>query len=346
MSTSAAIPGSRLQTGPAGVIGVQPFALPLSAALSPEAAQAQAAALAQGGGLPDFSAASDEAQFKTIVDGFRQGLEAGLAPIVARLHAEFPVRIEGQTIGGVPVEEFSPEGADDTRVLIHLHGGGFLAGGIPAGRVESIPVSHLGKYRVVSVQYRHGYEHRYPAASEDVEAVYRALLDRYPAQKIGMFGGSSGGTLAAQSIAWMLARGLPAPGALAMLCAGTGGAGDASYFAAIGTGIQPPVDSFAALRQLPYGYFAATDPQDICINPILAPLETRAKFPPSFLLTGTRASDMSAVLATHRALVQAGVDAQLHVFDGMGHCFYSNIWLPEGADAYASLIRFFAGSLG
>jgi epsilon-lactone hydrolase len=246
----------------------------------------------------------------------------------------------------VPVEAFLPEGADDGCVLIHLHGGGFLAGGIPAGRVESVPVAHLSKYRVLSVQYRNGYEHSYPAAQEDVEAMYRALLERYPAHKICIFGGSSGGTLAAQSIAWMLAKGLPAPGALGMLSAGTGGTGDASYFAPLGTGQHPPLDNFTTMRELKYGYFAGTDPQDPCINPILAPVETRAKFPPTFLLTGTRASDMSAVLATHRALAQAGVETQLHVFDGMGHCFYSNIFLPEGADAYASLIRFFAKYLG
>jgi monoterpene epsilon-lactone hydrolase len=326
----------------AGEIQVQPFTLPLSAALSPQAAQAQATALAQGGGLPDFAGAKDAAHFKTIVDGFRAGLEGGLGPLVARLETEFPVRISQQTIGGVPVEEFLPDGADETRVLIHLHGGGFLAGGIPAGRVESVPAAHLSKYRVLSVQYRHGYEHSYPAANEDVEAVYRALLERYPAQKIGIFGGSSGGMLAAQSVAWMLAKNLPTPGALAMLSAGTGGVGDASYFAPLGTGLHPPVDNFTTMRELKHGYFAGTDPQDPIINPILAPLETRAKFPPIFLLTGTRASDMSAVLATHRAFCQAGVETELHVFDGMGHCFYSNIWLPEGADAYASLIRFFA----
>lgn len=337
-------PGTKLQTSPAGEILVQPFALPLSAALSPQSAQIQAATLAQGGGLPDFAGAKDEAAFKTLVDGFRTGLERGLAPLVARLEAEFPVRIEARTEGGIPVEEFIPESADETRVLIHLHGGGFLAGGIPAGRVESIPVSHLSKYRILSVQYRHGYEHNYPAAQEDVEAVYRSLLNRYPAQNIGIFGGSSGGTLAAQSVAWFLNKALPAPGALGLLCAGTGGAGDASYFAPIGTGQHPPFDSFTTMRELKYGYFAGTNPQDPSINPILNPA-LLAKFPPSFLLTGTRASDMSAVLATHRALAQAGVDAQLHVFDGMGHCFYSNIFAPEGADAYASLIRFLTTSL-
>jgi acetyl esterase/lipase len=345
MNTNATVRGARLEANTAGEISVQPFTLPLSAALSPQAAQAQAAALAQSGGLPDFAGAKDETAFKTLVDGFRKGLENGLAPLVARLKAEFPVRITARNIGSVPVEEFLPEGVDETRVLIHLHGGGFLAGGIPAGRVESIPVSHLGKYRVISVQYRHGYEHKYPAAQEDVEAVYRALLEHYPAQNIGMFGGSSGGTLAAQSVAWMLAKSLPAPGALGLLCAGTGGVGDASYFAPIGTGQHPPFDSFTTMRELKYGYFAGAVPDDPSINPALAP-GLLAKFPPTFLLTGTRASDMSAVLATHRALAQAGADAQLHMFDGMGHCFYSNIFLPEGADAYASLIRFLRRQLG
>jgi acetyl esterase/lipase len=341
MDHNIQLPGARLPAGSGGGIEVAPFTLPLSAALSPQAAAAQAAALATPGGLPDFSGAKDAAAFKSLVDGFRQGLEAGLGPLNARLEAEFPVTITAQTIGGVQVEDFFPEGADESVILIHLHGGGFLAGGIPAGRVEAIPVAHLSQYRVISVQYRHGYEHKYPAAQEDVEIVYRSLLERYPAAKIGIFGGSSGGTLAAQSIARMLSRKLPAPGALAMLCAGTGGIGDASYFAALGTGLHPPVDTFSTMRHLPLGYFAGTDPDDPCINPILATVEERAKFPPTFLLTGTRASDMSAVLATHRALCQAGVATELHVFDGMGHCFYSDIWLPEGADAYASLICFF-----
>ena len=54
------LPGARLASANAGNIRVQPFTLPLSAALSPQAAQAQAAALAQGGGLPDFAGAKDE----------------------------------------------------------------------------------------------------------------------------------------------------------------------------------------------------------------------------------------------------------------------------------------------
>jgi epsilon-lactone hydrolase len=50
---------------------------------------------------------------------------------------------------------------------------------------------------------------------------------------------------------------------------------------------------------------------------------------------------MSPAIAFHRALTQAGVDASLHVFDGLGHCFYYNAWLPESQDAYTTIIGFF-----
>jgi epsilon-lactone hydrolase len=337
------IPGSRLPADPDGTVAVQPFALPLSAALSPEAAKMMAAALNQTGMMPNFSAAADEAQFRAMIDGFRRGLDEGrMKPMVERLKADFPVRIEAEVIAGVNVEAFTPpDGVDETRVLINLHGGGFMSGAVHGGRVEAIPIAHLGKYRVISVDYRQGYEHRYPAASEDVEAVYRALLEHYPAGRIGIYGGSAGGALSGQATAWMLNKGLPAPGAIGILGAGTGGTGDAAYFSALATGRQPPMDLLSELRSQKYGYFDGADPKDMLINPNLAPLEFRAKFPPTLLITGTRAFDMSSAIATHRALCQAGVDAQLHVFDGLGHCFYNHAWLPESADANATIIRFF-----
>jgi acetyl esterase/lipase len=64
-------------------------------------------------------------------------------------------------------------------------------------------------------------------------------------------------------------------------------------------------------------------------------------FPPTLIITGTRAFDLSPALATHRALVQANVDASLHVFDGLGHCFYYDASTPESLDAYNTMIRFF-----
>ena len=65
------------------------------------------------------------------------------------------------------------------RVLINLHGGGFLIGARIMGAMESTPVAALGKIKVGTVDYRQGPEHKFPAASEDVAAVYKGLLKTY-----------------------------------------------------------------------------------------------------------------------------------------------------------------------
>jgi carboxylesterase type B len=103
--------------------------------------------------------------------------------------------------------------ANRGRVLINLHGGAFLWGAHSGGLVESIPVASVGKLKVISVDYRQGPEATFPAASEDVAAVYTALLKRYEPQNIGIYGCSAGGVLTAQSVAWIAAHGLPRPGA-------------------------------------------------------------------------------------------------------------------------------------
>jgi epsilon-lactone hydrolase len=327
-----------------GVITVPRFDLPLSAALSPQAAEAQARALSFTGGisLTDLDVLETEAEYRAAVDAFRAGLDQMFAkPLAEKILSGFPVDIRPRQIGGVPVEEFTPLGEQDPgRVLINLHGGAFYSGATYIARVESIPLAHLGRFRVVSVDYRQGYEHRYPAASEDVAAVYAELLKSYSAERIGIYGGSAGGALSLQATAWMLDHGLPAPGALGVFGSGAGGRGDGDYFAAIGTGQVPRKGAFA-FRAGKHGYFGGVDFENRQLNPIVGGKDFCAKFPPSLFVTGTRAFDLSPAIATHRALCQAGVDAELHVFDGMGHCFYYDTDLPESRDAYGSIVRFF-----
>ena len=327
-----------------GTITVPAFDLPLSAALSPQAREAQARALSHTGGisLTNLDVLETEAEYRAAVDAFRGGLDQMFAkPMAEKILAAFPVDIRPAEVGGVPVEEFNAQGEQDQRyVLINLHGGAFYSGATHIARVESVPIAHLARCRVVSVDYRQGYEHKYPAASEDVAAVYAELLKFYPPERIGIYGGSAGGALSLQATAWILDHGMPKPGALGVLGSGAAGRGDGDYFAAIGMGQIPRKDGFA-FRAGKYGYFGGADPEDRQINPILGGADYCGRFPPSLFITGTRAFDLSPALATHRALCQAGVDAELHVFDGMGHCFYYDTDLPESRDAYASAVRFF-----
>lgn len=273
-----------------------------------------------------------------------------LGPLIARAKARYAVTIEPRTMGGVYTEVITPaEGVSRDkreRVLVNLHGGGFTMGARTNGQLESIPVVGLGKYRIVAVDYRQGPEHRFPAASEDVAAVYRELLKTYRPEHIGIFGCSAGGLLAAQSLAWFQKEGLPVPGAVGIFCASAGhlGEGDSGYAApALNGRPVPPPGAAGGLAQL--AYFEGADPRD----PLVSPVDHRAvlaKFPPTLLVTATRDMAMSSALHTHRQLVQAGVMADLHVWDGLQHFFFGDVDLPESREAYRVMVDFFDRQLG
>ncbi|MFI4969658.1 MAG: alpha/beta hydrolase [Lysobacterales bacterium] len=265
---------------------------------------------------------------------------------VERMKKLYPVRIEASKLGGVPVNIVSATNAktDTHRVLINLHWGAFLWGAGNGGLVESIPVASLSKITVISVDYRMGPEHTFPAASEDVEKVYRELLKRYKPQDIGLYGCSAGGGLAAESVAWFADKHLPAPGAIGIFCAGVVGfGGDSAYVAPLLNAQAVPPESSMELTALPY--FHGVDIDSPLVLPGRSPA-VLAKFPPTLLISGTRDEQLSAVLRSEDLLTQAGAPTELHVWDGMWHRFYADPELPESKAAYAVMVRFFDRHLG
>src|SRR3546814_3835888 len=92
-------------------------------------------------------------------------------PWLRKLRQSFAVAIEPKMIAGVQTDIVTPRegisGKNADRVLINLHGGGMLVGGRYGGQLESIPVSSMGRIKVVTVDYRMAPEHSYPAAEED-----------------------------------------------------------------------------------------------------------------------------------------------------------------------------------
>jgi monoterpene epsilon-lactone hydrolase len=282
------------------------------------------------------------------------GVPPLLAGYIARQHELFPVEREETTIGGVPAYVYTPRSGiaaeNRERVLIDLHGGGFRECWPACAELESMPIAALGRIKVVSLDYRQGPEHRHPAASEDVAAAYRELMKSYRPENIGIYGCSAGGMLTAMSVAWFQRHGLPRPGAIGVLCAGAasvdGGAfgGDASYTTLpLGEGrVLPPA---AGGNPVPMEYFAGTDPNDPLVAPASSP-DVLALFPPTLIVTGTRSFELSNAVYTHTQLVKHGVDADLHVWEGLFHGFFYNPDVPESRECYDVIVRFFAERLG
>jgi acetyl esterase/lipase len=271
-----------------------------------------------------------------------------------RLLQAFDVQVLPEKIGGVQTDVVVPKGGVPARhrdrVLINLHGGGFSVGARYGGQVEAIPVAGVGGYKVVAVDYRMGPENHFPAGSEDVAAVYRALLKTYRPENIGIYGCSAGGLLTSQSLAWFQARGLPTPGAAGVFGSGAQltGSGDSSYVAAPLMGFPmpalPPID----VRKI-FPYFEGADLDDALVSPIGHP-DVLRRFPPTLVISGTRDLGLSTSLNLHRRLVALGVEADLHVWEAAPHCAFASAGVdpnvPENREAWSVIAKFFDKHLG
>jgi acetyl esterase/lipase len=284
------------------------------------------------------------------------GIPPLLAGYLERQRTLFAVNRVETTVGGVHAYVYVPKNGiapgNTKRVLIDLHGGGFSGCWPACGELESMPVAGLGRIKVVSLDYRQGPKFEFPAASQDMAAAYKELLKTYKPENIGIYGCSAGGMLTGMSVAWFQSHGLPRPGAVGVLCAGmtatTDFGGDATYISTpAGEGRMP----FVAPKPGPgakataMGYFAHADLKDPLVSPAVS-MAVLAKFPPTLIITSTRGIDLSSAVYTHSRLVKAGVDAELHVWEGMFHGFFYNPDVPESRDCYDVIVKFFDHHLG
>lgn len=336
---SAAIAGQPIEVSPSGTTSIPAIEVPSSGLMSPEGNASRVEHILTERSLKGRSTAD---------------LNAALfGPRLERTKAAFAVTITPGVVGGVPVLIYEPRAgvakADRGKVLINLHGGGFVGCFVECGGLESIPIAALTGLRVVSVDYRLAPAAQYPAASEDTAAVYREILKTTPAKWVGVFGCSAGGLLTAQSLAWFQRHDLPKPAAAGIFCAGADPtmSGDSRIIGMLlGDGEAPsPPPPQAAAAPPPLGYMRGAQPSDPAAFPA-ADSATLAAFPPTLIVTGTRDFALSSAVNLHSRLVAQGVDARLHVWEGGRHAFFYDERLPEAREVYNVVANFFITRLG
>ena len=286
---------------------------------------------------------------------FRQALDQRWEHLAEHVKVLYPVDVEERRIAGVRTLIITPKGgvspSNRDRVLIELHMGGFAVGARNGGLLDGIPVASRGKIRVVAVDYRLAPENHYPVATDDVVAVYKELLKDHRPENIGIYGSSIGGLLASEAVARLLQQKAPGPGAIGILCSSADASFEGDSLHTIGplTGMEDPGSVAPSPGNLPFtfrDYFGGVDLADPQVSPARS-LEVLAHFPPTVILTSTRAFELSSAVYSHSRLVQAGVQADLHVWDGLEHCFFPNYPdLPESRDAMEVVARFFDQQLG
>ncbi|HVM63605.1 MAG TPA: alpha/beta hydrolase, partial [Acidimicrobiales bacterium] len=186
--------------------------------------------------------------------------------------------------------------------------------------------------RTFAIDYRMAPDHPYPAALDDCVAVYRALLGRFPAERIVVDGGSAGGNLVAALLVRAHDEGLPMPAAAMLFTPELDLTESGDTF-----DVLHGVD-VVLVQRLTDTIALYADGHDLT-HPYLSPLFADvAGFPPTFLQAGTRDLFLSNTVRMHRKLRAAGVDAELHVWEAMPHGGFAGA--PEDLEVRIEMRRF------
>ncbi len=134
------------------------------------------------------------------------------------LPTAFGVRVEPDEINGLYAEWLTPRNRRDGKLLLYLHGGGYVAGGCDMHRQMVSHIARAGQVQALLPEYRLSPEHKYPAAIDDAVAVYRDILATgTSAADIVFAGDSAGGGLAVATLIALRDAGDPLPAAAVLL---------------------------------------------------------------------------------------------------------------------------------
>ena len=260
-----------------------------------------------------------------------------------RLHVTSqPGTMGSARIYTVTSDSIPPEHRD--KLLIHVHGGCYVLFPGESGTGEAILMAGLGHFKVISVDYRMPPEGYFPAALDDAMIVYKEALKTHDPKDIGVFGTSAGGALVLEMMLRAKQMGLPMPGAIApgTPMSDVTKTGDSFYTNEMVDNVLVSRDGFCDAATVVYAH--GHDLKDPLLSPVYGDMHG---FPPAILTTGTRDLLLSNTVRVHRNLREAGVDAQLEVFEGQSHAQYQfDDRAPETKEAFGEITAFFDKHLG
>lgn len=138
---------------------------------------------------------------------------ARMEEIGERFPAPAAAKVEPVTFAGQPAEWVYDPGADEGRVMLYVHGGGYVQGSLATHRNMVYEIAKAIGGRVLNLDYRMAPEHPFPAAVDDTVGAWRELLATGIDPKKASFGGdSAGGGLVVAALMAARDAGLALPG--------------------------------------------------------------------------------------------------------------------------------------
>ena len=260
--------------------------------------------------------------------------------ILPRVRLEADVRRETILADGVPCEWIIPRGSPEAKVLIYLHGGGFVYGLSPPHLEMVAYLTQKMGIRALMVDYRLAPDYPFPAALDDCLTAYRWLVkEGVSAQNIVVGGDSAGGNLVITMMMKLRDGGDELPAAAACLSpVGILTDRSNSY-----EEIDDPLLHPKAVRMYNRSYVAGHDPQNPYISPVFGDFDG---LPPLLVFAGEDEILRDDAVRIEALAMAAGVDVRLEIYPRMWHVWQLYLSLPQAVQSLEDTSQFFKTHLG
>jgi acetyl esterase/lipase len=249
----------------------------------------------------------------TSIKDFRDICESG-----ANKYAKIPVgiTIKETTIDNIRAEWLVPEGADPKKIILYVHGGGYVSGSCNDHRSIVSKFAKSVGYTNLLYEYRLAPEFPFPAALDDSLKVYKWLLARGTKPgNIILAGESAGGGLALAMLLALKEKNIDLPAAavsispwLDLTC------GSESYKTKNRVSLAP-LNSWAVFSKYYVGNNNATYP---LISPLYGDLNG---LPPIFINAGAADELFDESEKFYKKAKECGINITFRAGIDMVHCY-------------------------
>lgn len=257
--------------------------------------------------------------------------------VLARHPTPDGLSINEVDMGGIPATMVTPDDAEEGRILLYIHGGGYIAGSPSAYHGLAGHYAKLLKAVVYMPDYRLAPEHPFPAAIEDTLASYKWLIERgHDPKSIAFSGDSAGGAMVVSVMVAARNAGLalPAAGVAISPWANLEHSGSSM---ATREGIDPTV-SLAGLDLMAKAFLNGALKNNPDASPVFADVRG---LPPVMVQIGESEVMLSDAMRLAQHLAENRVRVSLEVWPGMFHVWHMfAAVLPEGMQALESAAIF------
>lgn len=236
----------------------------------------------------------------------------------------------------VPVEWIYNAVGNKEKIILHVHGGGFVIGSPAGGRYMVSNVAARSGRNAVSVDYRLAPEYPYPTAVEDCIDVYKWLIENgNSASNIVFLGESAGATITLSMLAYCKAHGIPYPAAVCAIAPSVDHTFSSDSFKR--NAEKEMVVNLNVKEETLKTYLRGIDVFDPVASPYYSDVEG---WPPVYFQVDSTEILYDESVKMHKKLKESNVISELSITDGLFHTFQMTP-LPESETAHQMIADFF-----